>query len=191
LEDSRNSEETVHDRILGKLRRLQIPYDRLEHPPVRTCDDSAAHRKKAGWTGVGSKCILFHAKGQFYLVITTAEREIKARLFKKPFGTKNIRFASAEELIQHSGCTAGAVAPFGHFSIRVPYFVDERIFANKYFMFTPGIPSESIRISTDDLRKIYSTGPNPLTWYSAAADGKFEFVKNSERLRIQISIRSS
>ncbi|MFQ5508937.1 MAG: aminoacyl-tRNA deacylase [Leptospirillia bacterium] len=142
---------SIRDRIIAHLEGLGIPFERLAHPAVTGCDDSLAHRTAAGWRGASSKCILFHAKGNFYLVVTTADREIKARLFKKPFGTKNIRFSTPEEVMEKTGCTVGSMPPFGFENPAVPIFLDGRILSAGHFMFNPAEPTESLRITTRDL----------------------------------------
>lgn len=147
-----------------------VAAERLKHPPVAGCDDSLAHRTATGWTGASSKCILFHAKGKFYLVVTTAEREIKARRFKKPFGTKDIRFATPEEVTAQTGCTVGSLPPFG-VPEAIPIFVDGRIFDAANFMFNPADPELSVKIATADLRRVLKSLPNPVTVFSPQPDG--------------------
>ncbi len=75
--------------IVAILSDLGIPYEELKHPEVAGCDDSQEYRRRAGWDGASSKCIVFHARGHFYMVVTCAQYTIKARRFKKQFGTKN------------------------------------------------------------------------------------------------------
>jgi len=100
--------EKVYNNIIDLLNRLQISYEQIEHPAVSTTEDSKRFREEKGWTeGTGSKNILFHAKEKFYLVVTIAEKQIKARKFKKEFGTKNIRFADAGEVDRITNCEAG------------------------------------------------------------------------------------
>jgi len=93
-----NLRMSFYSTIIEQLIELQIPFEEIEHEPTTSCEHSAELRKKAGWECVGSKNIVFHAKGNFYLVTTLGTKDIKARKFKKPFGTKDIRFASQEEI---------------------------------------------------------------------------------------------
>lgn len=165
----------VREAILALLARLGVPYDLLPHPPVTGCDDSVRHRTAAGWSGASSKCIVFHAKGAFYLVVTTAEVEIKARRFKKPFGTKDIRFATPDEVRAATGCEVGSVPPFGHPAPDLPIFVDARIAAADFFLFNPAVPTESVRIAGSDVARVFAALPNPVTWFAEGADG-FEFT---------------
>ena len=167
-----NMETAIYDTIIQLLADKKIPYEEIDHPAVATTDDSARFRGEAGWNeGVGSKNILFHAKGTFYLVVTTASAGIKARLFKKEFGTKDIRFATAEELAAQTGAVSGAVPPFGHLGSGIPTFVDKRIFDHPYFMFNPGVHTKSIRIRPSDLYTIYSSVPGEVRLFAPVEEG--------------------
>ncbi|RLB08876.1 MAG: hypothetical protein DRG39_08270 [Deltaproteobacteria bacterium] len=165
----------VYENIKNILNKLGIPFDEMEHPPVKTCDDSAKYRGEHGWKGIGSKNILFHAKAKFYLVVTTAEKEIKARRFKREFGTKNIRFATPDEVKEITGCEIGALPPFGYLNKMLPIYVDEDIFQHEHFMFNPAIHTKSIRIKTEDLKKIYISIDQPVKFF-LIREGKTEFM---------------
>lgn len=88
----------IYTGILATLEHAHIPFDEIKHEASTSCEHSRELREKAGITGAGSKNIVFHAKGNFYLVTTLGDKDIKARRFKKEFGTKDIRFASQEEI---------------------------------------------------------------------------------------------
>ncbi|MCX5833358.1 MAG: hypothetical protein NTV99_02370 [Deltaproteobacteria bacterium] len=173
---------SVYENIRRMLQRLEIPFEEIDHLAVSGCEDSQHFRQQAGWSGASSKCILFHAKGRYYLVVTMAEKEIVARLFKKEFGTKDIRFAKLEELTRWTGCEPGAVSPFGHIREELPYYIDEDIFKAEYFMFNPAVPTRSMRIRTGDLRKVYAALPNPVRYFTEDEEGRFSF-REEEKIR--------
>lgn len=165
--------QDVYLAIRDQLERMGIPYDEIEHPPVGSCEESLAFRGQAGWGGASSKCILLKARGRYYLLVTMAEKEIKARLFKKEFGTKDIRFANREELMEVTGCDPGSVPPFGHRDAALPFYVDEDILKAEFFMFNPAVPTKSFRIATGDLRRIYAAVPNPVSTFGEDEDERF------------------
>jgi Ala-tRNA(Pro) deacylase len=169
--------QDIYQAIRDLLRRMGISYDEIEHAPVGSCEESLAFRGQAGWSGASSKCILLKAKGKYYLLVTTAEKEIKARLFKKEFGTKDIRFANREELLEVTGCDPGSVPPFGHRDPSVPFFVDENIFRAEHFMFNPAVATKSIRIRTEDLKRVYAAVPNPVSIFGEDEEERFVIRK--------------
>jgi prolyl-tRNA editing enzyme YbaK/EbsC (Cys-tRNA(Pro) deacylase) len=167
---------SVYDTIIDILETSGAQYERITHEAVTHCEDSLAHRTAAGWSGASSKCILFHAKGVFHLVVTTAGEKINGRKFKRQFGTKNIRFASPEEVSGHTGCAIGSMPPLGITSPEVPIYVDARILDAEHFMFNPAVPTKSLRIQTADMPKLYAAVPNPVKWFRPGEDGRFEFA---------------
>lgn len=161
---------TNRERIISLLDSLGIPYDLIEHEESHTCEDSKRLRDAAGMVGQGSKNIIFHARGRFYLVTTLADKSIKARNFKHEFGTKDIRFASQEEISPILNATIGSIPPFGFGNIEIPLYVDEEIFDAEYFIFNPSVPTESLRIATIDLRQVYESLGNPVKYFRASEE---------------------
>lgn len=166
--------------IASILCSCDIPFERIVHPESHSCDESKAFRSNKGWiNGFGSKNIVFHAKGKWYVVVTHADKSIKARNFKHEFGTKDIRFASQEEMDATVGARIGSVPPFGSVDVEIPYYVDEELFTRPQFYFNPADPTVSYAVSTEDLRKIYSALPNPVRYFRhpMADESEFELIE--------------
>lgn len=142
------------------LEKLDISFDEIVHEASTSCEHSKVLRQEAGLAWVGGKNIVFHAKGNFYLLTTLWDKDIKARKFKKEFGSKDIRFASQEEITTLWLGTIGSIAPFWFENISIPVYVDSEIFQHEYFMFNPADPTKSIRLNTQDLKKIYKNMEN-------------------------------
>ncbi|MDD2907770.1 MAG: YbaK/EbsC family protein [Candidatus Gracilibacteria bacterium] len=152
----------LYENIKKILNEREISFDETEHYDSQSCDDSKRFRDEAGLDGIGSKNIVFHAKGKYYLVTTIGNKEIKARKFKKEFGTKDIRFAYQEEITTLLGATIGSIPPFGFQNKSIKIFVDKEIFNHEYFMFNPGIGTKTIRLKTTDLMEIYKALENEI-----------------------------
>ena len=145
----------LYEDIISTLRNLEIPYQEITHETSTSCEHSKELRKNQWLEWVGSKNIVFHAKGKFYLVTTLGDKDIKARNFKHEFGTKDIRFASQEEITNQTWATIWSIPPFWFENSEIPLFVDAEIFENEFFCFNPGVPEKSIQLSTNDLKKVY------------------------------------
>lgn len=173
--------QAVYENIIQLLQNNEIPFDEIDHPAVQTTDDSLKYRQSAGWMeGIGSKNIVFHAKGNFHVVVTTADKNLKARIFKKEFGTKDIRFAYPDEVREYTGCIPGAIPPFGHTHPEIPIYIDKNILSFEFFMFNPGLHTKSLRIKPDDIIKIYQILPNPTKWFILSDDGvDFEEIEKA------------
>ena len=88
-------------------------------------------------------------------------KDIKARKFKKEFWTKDIRFASQEEITSLWLWVIGSIAPFGFENVEVSVYVDSEIFEHDYFMFNPADPCKSVRVKTIDFKNIYEKSMAP------------------------------
>jgi len=172
---------SLHQNILSILSASGEPFATFDHTATDTCESSAAMRHSLAIDGAGSKNICFHAKGQFYLVVTLASKEIKARAFKKPFGTKDIRFASADELATQVGAPFGCVPPFGFESVSLPIFVDADIFSQAFFLFNPAIATQTIQIAPKSLLALYQKIPQKVVIFKKISEEEgLEFIPLSE-----------
>lgn len=156
----------MYELIIKILKDLNISFEELNHEQTNSCEHSAELREKAWFTWIWSKNIIFHAKWNFYLVTTIWTKDIKARIFKKDFWTKDIRFATSQEITQIWLWVIWSIAPFWYENIDIPIFVDNEIFNYEFFMFNPWIPTKTIRIKTTDLKDIYAFLKNPVSFFS-------------------------
>ncbi len=166
---------TNYENIITILKKLEIEFKEIDHEESHSCDESKALRSQAGLSGIGSKNIVFHCKGNFYLVTTEGDTQIKARNFKHEFGSKDIRFASQDEITSLTQANIGSIPPFGFNNSELPVYVDAHIFEHEYFCFNPSIPTKSIQIKTADLRKIYDSLENEVKFFKQEEEG-FEIV---------------
>ncbi len=150
----------MYNNIIEKLKKLKIKYEELDHEESKSCDDSKKFREEAWFDWIWSKNIIFHAKWKFYLVTTIWDKDLKARKFKKEFGTKDIRFATSDEIKNEINWVIWSIPPFGFTNKGIQIFIDKEIFSYEYFMFNPANATKTIRIKTNDLKEIYKTLEN-------------------------------
>ncbi len=155
----------MYENIKNILEKLALPYKEIEHIASTSCDHSKELREKQWLEWIGSKNIVFHAKGKYYLVTTLGDKDIKARNFKSQFGTKDIRFASQEEITKEIWGIIWCIPPFWFTNMKIPLFIDMEIFDYDYFLFNPWIAIKSIQVSTQDLKEIYKSLKNPISLF--------------------------
>lgn len=159
-----------YENIKNILNDLQIPFQEISHEASISCEHSSVLRNEAGLDWVWSKNIVFHAKWNFYLVTTLGTKDIKARKFKKEFWTKDIRFASQDEISSLWLWVIWSISPFGFENSEVTVYVDNEIFESEYFMFNPADPCKSIRVKTIDLKKIYENMKNQVKFFKISEE---------------------
>lgn len=167
----------LYEKIKQTLKEFDISFEEIEHEISETCDDSKRFRDEAWLDWIWSKNIVFHAKWEYYLVTTIWDKEIKARKFKKEFGTKDIRFAYQDEITSLLWATIWSIPPFGFQNQTIKIFVDKEIFTHEYFMFNPWIPTKTIRIKTTDLLEIYKSLKNEIKIFDfSMEEASFEIL---------------
>ena len=155
----------MYPRIIELLTSHNISFDEIDHEVSTSCEDSKRIRESAGLEWLWSKNIVFHCEGKFYIVVTHGDKRINAKRFKKEFGSKNIRFASSDEISQQIYGTIWCIPSFGYSNQEIPIYVDSEIFQEDYFMFTPNDPRKTIRIKTGDLNYLYTKLVNPVKFF--------------------------
>ncbi len=69
---------------------------------------------------------------------------------RKILGTRRVRFATAEELLELTGCLPGAVPPFGNL-FGLPVFMDDALTSEEIVYFNCGSHTVSLRMACSDL----------------------------------------
>ena len=141
-------ETSVTLRILSYLDSLGMSYERVEHEPVTTSEAAALARVSP--LRQGAKALLVKADGAYWhLVLSAALRVDNVRL-RDILGTRRIRFASGEELLERTGCLPGAVPPFGNL-FGLPVLLDDALLAEETVCFNCGSHTISLRMRRADM----------------------------------------
>ncbi|HIG93453.1 TPA: YbaK/prolyl-tRNA synthetase associated domain-containing protein [Candidatus Woesearchaeota archaeon] len=143
----------LFNRIKVFLDEQKVEYIVKTHLPTSTSEDSARERGEP--LKIGAKALLVKDNTHFVLVIVPADRRLDTGKLKKILHSQNLRFATAEELKQLTGCEKGAVPPFGHLlGMGVEMIVDEALFGEEYLAFNAGSLEVSIKMKTADYKRI-------------------------------------
>jgi Ala-tRNA(Pro) deacylase len=148
-------------RIVNLLEEHQISYKSLHHEPTQTSEESAKVRGVD--LSTGGKALVLQVcdaaddttSPKFGLFILSASRKLHTKAIKKEFQTKNVRFATKQELAALTdGLVPGSVPPFGEPVLNLELFVDTSIETNEIIAFNCGSLTDSIIMSVQDYFKI-------------------------------------
>lgn len=134
-------------RIKELLEKNKIPYQLKTHPPTRTSEESAFHRGEP--LKIGAKAMVMKTDTEFIMAVLPADRKIDSNAIKKILTTKNLRFASPEELLKLTGLVPGAIPPFGSL-FNIPMIVDKSLLEVEYMAFNAGSLEKSIKMKTKE-----------------------------------------
>ena len=101
---------TTPETLLLLLDRLQIAYVVYRHPPLRTVEDSKAHRDNMPGLHV-KNLFLRDRKKQNFLLVVEEDRQIDMKNLNQKIGCERLSFGSAERLFEILGVRPGAVSP--------------------------------------------------------------------------------
>ena len=79
------------------------------------------------------------------LAVFPASERFHSQKFRSIIGSKRLRFATEEEVLELSGCLSGAVPPFGSlFSTPLKTYVDKKLSEVNEINFNGGLRTASI-----------------------------------------------
>ena len=145
------SRTPVTDRLERWLREAGVAFEMLEHPPVRTSEEAA--RVRGTPLEAGAKALVVRADERFVHCVLPAPLKADNARLRALVGTRKLRFATPDELQALTGCTPGAVPPFGNL-FGLPVLVDEALCRNERVAFNAGSNAVSITMRCDDMVRL-------------------------------------
>jgi prolyl-tRNA editing enzyme YbaK/EbsC (Cys-tRNA(Pro) deacylase) len=139
------------DRLTRWLAEAAVPFEVIEHAPVRTSAEAAAVRGTR--LEEGAKALVVRAEDRYVHLVLPASLKADNSLLRALLGTRKLRFATPEELLELTGCAPGAVPPFGNL-FDLPVLIDEALTANERIAFNAGSNEVSIRMRADDFVRL-------------------------------------
>ena len=145
--------------ILNYLKSLGIDYDLYEHPPIhRVGDDKGLDLKIPGCQ---TKNLFLKDKKskQFYLVCMSQNSKMDLKDFGKKLGGMKFSYGKAEDLKMLLNVEPGSVSIFGLiFDVEknVNLIIDKVLIESDFVAFHPNNNTQTIVISSDDLKKFLS-----------------------------------
>jgi Ala-tRNA(Pro) deacylase len=141
----------VSERLAQWLREAGVAFDLVEHPPVHTSVEAALARGTR--LEQGAKALVVRAEDRFVHCVLSAHLKVDNAALRGIVGTRKLRFASRQELLELTGCEPGAVPPFGNL-FGLPVLLDEALCANDRVAFNAGSTRVSITMCCADLVRV-------------------------------------
>ena len=143
--------------LLEFLDAQNIPYQRVEHPPVYTCEE--AERLRPRLPAVSTKNLFLRDKqGTLYLVVTACEKKLDFQRLGQQLGANKLHFASEEKLQDLLGLTRGSVTVLGLINDtdhRVQLWVDAEIWQQASFLCHPLVNTATLLLSKASLERFF------------------------------------
>lgn len=109
-------------------------------------------------------------KQNYYLITVKGEKRVNLKAFRKAQGTRNLSFASAEDLMERLGLIPGAVTPLGVLNDETR---SVKVFLDRDFLQEPGLvgvhPNDNtatVWLNTEDLIRIIREHGNEVVTFT-------------------------
>ena len=134
------------------LTDMGIPHRVFRHPgPVKSLEQAAAERGQLPEQIIRS--ILFRLSADvFVMALMAGPQQIDWKALRHHLGEKRLTMASEEEVLQATGYSRGAVAPFG-LPQPLRILADDSIYAYEEMSIGSGERGVTIILHRDDLRR--------------------------------------
>ena len=129
------------------MRNAGIPFTQTQHRPVFTSAEAAEVRGVSLHSG--AKALIVKGGENFLMVVIPADLSLDSHALRTLLGTKKLRFATKEEVLERTGLTPVSIPPFGSL-FSLPTYCDERLADNERINFNAGDHSVSIQMNYAD-----------------------------------------
>ncbi len=143
------------NRIKKFFEKLNLHPTYREHEAVITSEEAA--RTRGDQLKQGIKALLFTNETEWVIVDVPADKKVDQKKVAEVLGWSKgkIRMATAEEVLQKTGCEIGAVPPFEH-KDKIQLLVDREVYENEKSAFNIGLRTHSVKISTAEMKIVFN-----------------------------------
>lgn len=113
--------------------------------PVRTAEQAA---RKVQVEKVAKSIVMVDSNGDPLLAIVPAQSKVSHRKLKTLLAVKDVRLASPEEVLEHSGYPAGGVSPFNNINRAI---IDPQVLKSETAIIGGGDLDKLVEVRTEDI----------------------------------------
>lgn len=148
----------MKNEVYQLLNKLHIQYDKVEHPPLFTCEDNKKYNIKFDAIVCKNLFIRNSNKSQYYLVALPLEKRVDLKLLQMLLGEKRLSFGNENVLEEKLRIKSGAVSIFNIINLKdkdIMFILDEDILKCEKVGFHPNINTETVIFNPKELNKIF------------------------------------
>ncbi len=143
-------------KVLDKLKELEISYDMYEHPPLPTIEIALEYWKELPSTHCKNLFFRNHKGNKHYLVVFECHQQMAIHQIEKMLKQGKLSFASEQRMEKYLGLRPGSVSPFGLINDtekHVKLFLDKNLKDAPLLSFHPNDNSASLVVKNEDFIK--------------------------------------
>ncbi|HHP5406250.1 TPA: prolyl-tRNA synthetase associated domain-containing protein [Aeromonas veronii] len=143
--------------IYSLLDQLAIPYQRVDHPPVFTCEEASKLLPDLPAAKTKNLFLRDPKSERLFLVVSPEDHRVDLKALAAMLGVKRLSFGSPERLDAVLGLTPGSVTLLAMVRDRekaVELVVDEAIWQAEQVQCHPLVNTATLIIRLDDVRRL-------------------------------------
>lgn len=144
--------------LLEYLQQKKISYQRIEHPPVYTCDEAELYRPKT--QSVSTKNLFLQDKhGACFLLMTDCDKRTNLKALGSKIGAAKLHLGSEEKMWDLLRVNRGAVTVMGLINDvhhQVQLLIDEDIWNGETFLCHPLVNTSTLVLAKNDLLRFFA-----------------------------------
>jgi len=148
----------MKNEVYKLLNKLQIQYDKIEHPPLFTCEDNEKYNIKFDAVVCKNLFIRNSNKSQYYVISLPLEKRIDLKSLQMLLGEKRLSFGNENVLEEKLGIKSGAVSIFNIINLKdtdIIFILDEDILKYEKIGFHPNINTATVIFNPKEIHKIF------------------------------------
>lgn len=150
-------------KVYEVLDKLNIEYEKHEHPAVYTCDEAAIYTSDL--KGVHTKNLFLRNKkgNKHYLIVMKEDKTLNVKEFGDKISEKNLSFASPERMMKYLCLTPGSVTIFGIINDtehNVKVYIDDDIMKEEFIDSHPNVNTATLVYRVEDMLKFLDSSKN-------------------------------
>jgi len=141
-------------RTYDVLDKLNIEYERVDHPAAETMEMCEEAEKALGCDICKNLLLCNRQKTSFYLLLMPGDKPFKTKDLSAQINSARLSFADGEFMERFLDITPGSLSVLGLINDKdmdVTLLVDEDILKKEYFGCHPCINTSSLKIKTSDI----------------------------------------
>jgi len=132
-----------------------IPYRRIEHPAVFTCEEAERYRPKQA--AISTKNLFLSDRDErHFLIMTACEKRLDLKALGNSIQAARLHFGSEDDLAERLGVTRGAVTVLSLVNDalgKVELIVDQEVWQGEAFLCHPLVNTATLILSKADLER--------------------------------------
>jgi len=147
----------MEERVYELFNKLNITYEKVEHPSLFTCADHEKYGVHIGGLECKNLFLRNRNKSNYYLVSLPAEKRTDLKELQEKLQETKLSFGSEEDLMEKLNIKTGAVSLLNIIGVEateVTFIIDDSLLKSEKVGFHPNVNTATLVFSPSEISRI-------------------------------------